>query len=233
MDSERVEATLAACEQALASGGRVDLANLGFWRTVAAVKRHPAWIERYADRIGAIDRQAFGRNVWPTFPLPLGTAALSAGALAGALLAAVSGRLGNRWKDPALLVGAGLLLGTTHDLGHLVVGRAVGIRFACWFLDGPTRLQPGLKTDYASYLRASPRGRAGMHAAGALFTKVVPFALLPLAAANRAPVWTRLSLIAIGLLQIATDLLFSIHQSDWKRVRRELRVAREVDAGPA
>jgi hypothetical protein len=38
-----------------------------------------------------------------------------------------------------------------------VAGRAAGIRFTGWFLDGPTRLQPGLKIDYASYLRTPAR----------------------------------------------------------------------------
>src|SRR5439155_23826878 len=48
-----------------------------------------------------------------------------------------------------------------------VAGVAAGIRFIGWFLDGPTRLQPGLKIDYASYLRTPARRRAWMHAAGA------------------------------------------------------------------
>ena len=67
-----------------------------------------------------------------------------------------------------------MLLGTTHDLAHLVVGRLVGIRFTHWFIDGPTRLQPGLKTDYASYLRTPPHARAWMHASGALIDQGDP-----------------------------------------------------------
>ena len=60
-----IEAILAGCEHALAAGGKVDLRELGFWRAVSAVKRRREWIERYADRIGAIDRQAFERAVRP------------------------------------------------------------------------------------------------------------------------------------------------------------------------
>jgi hypothetical protein len=213
MRAEEVEAILAACEQAISAGVALDLRELGFWRAVSAVKRQPELIERYADRIGAIDRSAFEQRVAFRIPIVLGTIGLGSGALLG--LGMVATR-----KSLLLLVGAGLLLGTTHDLGHLLAGRLVGIRFTWWFLDGPTRVQPGLKTDYATYLRVPPRSRALMHAAGALVTKFVPFVVLPLA----NPPWVRRVLVAIGILQVVTDLVFSTRQSDWKRVRRELRV---------
>jgi hypothetical protein len=41
-----------------------------------------------------------------------------------------------------------------------------------------------------------------------------------------APAWTAWALIALGLLLIGTDVAFSVRSSDWKKVRRELRVAR-------
>ena len=116
-----------------------------------------------------------------------------------------------------------MLLGTTHDLAHLVVGRLVGIRFAHWFIDGPTRLQPGLKTDYASYLRTPPHARAWMHASGALTTKAIPFAILALRSGD--PPWVRWALFVLGGVQILTDVFFSRHHSDWKRFRREMAVA--------
>jgi hypothetical protein len=209
---EEIEAVLEACEQALRAGGACDLRELGFWRSVAAVKRDHRLIERYADRIGAIDRLAFERRVRFRLPIVLGTFGLASGALLGLGLASTR-------RDLGVLAGAGLLLGTTHDLGHLVAGRLVGIEFTWWFLDGPTRVQPGLKTDYATYLRVPPRSRAAMHAAGALVTKIVPLAVLPLA----RHAWARRVLVAVGLVQVLTDILFSTRQSDWKRVRRELR----------
>jgi hypothetical protein len=220
MRPDEVEQVVQRCEEALAAGTPVDLRALGFWRAVAVVKRDPTLVERYADRIGRIDRLAFERGVRLRVPIAPGALVLSGGALLGLLLVAVASRLVGIQRDLALLGGAGLLLATTHDLAHLAVGRLVGIHFAWWFLDGPTRLQPGLKTDYTTYLHVAPRDRAGMHAAGALTTKIVPFLLLPLANGSRAqPV-----LLGIGLVQILTDVVFSTRQSDWKRVRRELRV---------
>src|SRR5206468_7806032 len=140
------------------------------------------------------------------FGLAPGTAVLAAGALAGRLLAAASGRVPARSRGPVLLAGTAALLGTTHDLAHLLAGRAAGIRFTGWFLDGPTGVQPGLKIDYASYLRTPARRRAWMHAAGALATKAVPFALLPLGQRAGAPAWSVAALVGVGVLQIATDL---------------------------
>ena len=225
VDAEQIEAMLQACEASLASGGRVNLRELGFWRAVGAVKRHPDWIERYADRIAAIDRAAFERAVWPTLPLPVGTGLLSAGALLGTLLVSSTPRIERRWRGATLLVGTAALLATTHDLAHLLVGQALGMRFSHWFLDGPARVQPGLKLDYAAYLRAPASARAWMHASGALVTKIVPFAALGLTAGARVPAWARACLVAIGGLQLATDALFSVRQSDWKRFRRERRLA--------
>ena len=64
-----------------------------------------------------------------------------------------------------------------------------------------------------------------MHAAGAVATKVVPFALLPLARGRRA---ATVALVGIGATQLVTDVVFSTRQSDWKSFRREMRVARRL-----
>jgi hypothetical protein len=182
-------------------------------------------VEPYAERIAALDRAAFERAVQPTFPLGVGTALLSLAALAGLVLVGSAGVAPRRSRGMLVLAGCGLLLGTTHDLAHLVVGGLLGIRFTHWFLDGPTRLQPGLKVDYASYLRTPPVARAWMHAAGALVTKVVPLGVLGLTARAGLPAWTVATLLGIGTVQVTTDLLFSVRESDWKRFRREWRVA--------
>src|SRR5918996_1368624 len=99
--------------------------------------------------------------------------------------------------------------------------------------DGPFRIQPGIKVDYASYLRASPGARAWMHAAGAVASKIAPFAVfaavdLPHRAANYDlfPPWAMWGVLGFGVLQIVTDVWWSTRKSDWKKVRRELRLAR-------
>ena len=125
-----------------------------------------------------------------------------------------------------MLVAAGTLDATTHGLAHLAVGTFVGIDFTDWFVDLPKKPQPGFKIDYASYLRASPRQRAWMHAAGAIATKLTPFLVVPYAVAIGTDTWAVLVLLALGVIQIVTDVLFSVKTSDWKKFRREMRLAR-------
>jgi hypothetical protein len=115
----------------------------------------------------------------------------------------------------------------THSLAHYVVGRMAGIRFTHVFLGGPPPPRPGVKTDYATYLRATPRARAIMHASGAVVTKLLPFALLPVSVwLYEGWPWLTWVLIAIGIFQIVTDVVLSTKVSDWKKVRREMRAAR-------
>ncbi len=226
MDDARVAATLEACERALAAGGAPDLTALGFWRAVAAAKRDPALVERYADRIARIDRDAFRRGVPLRVSAAAGLALLAAGAAAGLALLALAPALATPWLELVLLAGFGALDTTTHGLAHAVVGALAGIRFSDWFVILPSKPQPGFKTDYASYLRTPARARAWMHASGAIATKLTPFAVAAYALAVGAQAWAVAILLAVGVLQVVTDVLFSVRSSDWKRFRREMRAAR-------
>ncbi|MGH8912176.1 MAG: hypothetical protein ACRDVD_06660, partial [Acidimicrobiia bacterium] len=121
--------------------------------------------------------------------------------------------------------GTAVLLGSTHGLGHLAVGAAMGIRFTHWFVASMTTPQPGVKIDYASYLRTPPRRRAWMHAAGALLTKTIPFILIPAALAAALPTWVIWVLASVGVVVVVTDLVWSVKASDWKKFRREWRLS--------
>ena len=226
MDESSVERTLAACEQQLRADGTPDLRALGFWRAVAAVKRHPELVDRYATRIAAIDRAVFRRRVRLRSSASFGLGLLAVATFAGTVLIALARGLDHPWREIVLLAGTGALDVCTHGLAHFVVGAAVGIRFTDWFIDLPKRPQPGLKVDYASYLRASPRQRAWMHAAGAIATKVVPFLVIHYALAIGTDLWVVLALLALGVVQVVFDVLYSVRASDWKKFRREMRLAR-------
>ncbi len=223
MDMATAEEILTRCEQALASGGPVDLAALGFWKVVAAAKRDPELREHLAARIARIDREAFERWALLTVPVGVGTALMTAGTAVG--LAAIAGTYAapEPWNGVLLLAGTGIVEATTHGLAHLAVGRAFGMRFTHWFVGTPTRPQPGVKVDYATYLRVPAGRRAWMHAAGALTTKVVPFLMLGAGWAAGAPGWSQAALVALGIVQIVTDAAWSVKVSDWKKFRRERR----------
>lgn len=226
MDQAQIDGTLTTAEAALASGGKVDLGVLGFWKAVTAVKKQPDMVEVFADRIGRIDREAFER--WALLKLPSGVGtALSTAATAGGLaLIGWAYRSTGTAQGLALLVGTGIVLTATHGLAHWVVARGQGMRVTYWFVGTMRQPQPGIKVDYATYLRTPARQRAWMHASGAIVTKVVPFISLALGLLMGAPTWTLVILGLLGVVQITTDVLWSTKASDWKKFKREMAVAR-------
>lgn len=231
MDETKLESILAACEAALDAGGKVDLANLGFWKAVAAVKRHPEWRARYAERMAAIDRQAFERGVMLRVPVWLGVTVLGIGSLIGIVSVVASLLVPRRWKGFLLLGGSGALMVATHDLAHYIVGRIFGIRFTSLFLGGKLVIEPGIKIDYASYLQVPPRHRAWMHASGAIKTEIVSVLALVISLLGSFPRWVRLLLGVNALVVTLTEIFFSTRYSDWRRFRREMRIAREMNRG--
>jgi len=56
---------------------------------------------------------------------------------------------------------------------------------------------------------------------GALTTKVIPFALIGAAVAADLPGWTVWVLVAVGVISVITDVVWSTKSSDWKKFRRE------------
>lgn len=226
MTRAEVERAVAVAETRLDADPEAGLAGTGFWSAVAQVKRDPELTSAFADRIAAVDREAFRRWAFFTVPLRTGTFLAAEAALAGLAAAALAYYVDDPWNGVLLLAGTGTLLVSTHGLAHLIAGRAAGIRFTHWFIGTLGRPQPGVKTDYASYLAASPRGRAWMHASGALVTKIIPFALIPAAVAARVPGWTIWVLAAIGAAGVITDVLWSVRISDWKKFRREMSYVR-------
>jgi hypothetical protein len=240
--SERVPGALGArldeIEAAVTSGG-ADLKALGFWPIVATVKRDRALIAAHADQIGRIDAAAFRRFVgrW-RLPAHVGTAVLVAGAVVG-LVAAIAGASVDdpTWAGVLLIAAGAIWTVALHSPTHHLVGWLAGIRFTDYFVGGPPPPRPGIKTDYATYLRADPGSRAWMHASGALATKVAPFLALAFVPASTAPWWAPVTLVGIGIVQILTDVAFSVTSGDWKKFRRERAVAkamaRAADSSPA
>jgi hypothetical protein len=216
--------------EAAVAGGATDLAALGFWKAVRAIKLDRVAVLELADQAGRIDTAAFRASVRVRTRPWVGVVSMLV--LTG--LGFVGIWLANVWTD----VWAGLaILGTGvawsvgwHLPAHAFVGWMGGIRYTDAFLGGPPPPRPGLKTDYATYLRAEPSMRAWFHASGAIATKIAPFAALAFWPATDAPAWAAWALVALGVLQIVTDVTLSTKSSDWKKFRRERRVGREIQA---
>jgi hypothetical protein len=223
VDDSEITETLRNAEAAVKAGE--PLGPTGFWKAVAAVKADPAMIAAHADRIGVIDSTAFRNWALMTVPLWIGNLVMTGGALLGLALIAWAYTLEGTAAAIVFLLGFGAILVTTHSLSHLLVGMISGIRFTRWFVGAVRRPQPGVKLDYATYLRAPARSRAWMHASGAIVTKIVPFALIGAALAAAVPGWVVWLLVVVGIGQIITDVLWSTNASDWKKFRREMAFA--------
>jgi hypothetical protein len=227
MDAAEIERILGACEREPAA----DVRRLGFWRAVGAVKRSPEFTARYADRIARIDRAAFERAVPLRVPIGVGIAmhlaSIGLGLVLCALALAPAGSspvATSPVREIVFLVASQALIGVVHTFAHWLVGTLVGIRFTHVYTALP-KPQPGIKIDYASYLRAPARGRAWMHASGAIASKLLPFIAYAFGAQAGLEQWALWVLLAIGAISIVIDLTLSTRASDWKRFRREMRAA--------
>jgi hypothetical protein len=159
-------------------------------------------------------------------PVWVGNLLLLGAILAGVAAIVVSARTEGTVAGVALIVAAGIWSVGVHSPTHWFVGWLAGIRYTDYFLGGPPPPRPGLKTDYATYLRAEPSMRAWFHASGAIATKLAPFVALALAPATNAPAWAWWVVAGLGVLQIVTDVLFSRRSSDWKKFSRERAIAK-------
>jgi hypothetical protein len=225
MEISQIDAVLDQAEAEVSQGRPPG--PVGFWKAVSAVKANPHLIDGYADRIGIIDRRAFENWALYTVPLWVGNVVMILGTIVGLALVGWAYRLQETPAGLVFLLGVGVLMVTTHGLAHLIVGAAQGMRFTDWFIGSIRRPQPGLKVDYATYLRTKAASRAWMHGSGVIVTKLVPLGLLGAAFAADLPVWSIVVLIVVGLFAILTDVLWSTKFGEWKKFRREMRFAQD------
>ena len=141
-----------------------------------AVKKQPDLVEVFGDRIGRIDREAFERWALLKLPSAAGTALSDRrhrrrSGFDRVGLPAGRGRPGPR---PPRRHGRGL---GRHPRAWPTGSwpRAMGMKVSHWFVGSVRKPQPGVKVDYATYLRTPARQRAWMHASGAIVSKLVPF----------------------------------------------------------
>jgi hypothetical protein len=216
---ERIEAAVDA--------GQTDLRTLGFWRLLARVKADPVLAHHWADQAGRIDRKAFDARTRLRVPVWFGNTVLVVGTLVGALAVALALTTDSEELAGLALIFSALAWSTTfHAPAHWLVGRAMGMRFLAYYVRALTPPFPGLKIDYATYLRVVPEARAWMHASGAIASKIGPFLALAFWPASGAPGWAAWAILGYGLLIIGTDVFISTRKSDWKRFRREMRIGR-------
>jgi hypothetical protein len=183
-----IKSELDRIEEAVLKGNHSHVEK-DFWRIVTKIKKDAQLTHKFAEQIGRIDQALFRAKVPISVPLNVGHLVETAMTLffIFILYHLISSGI---YTGVALIVGTFAIMGTVHPLAHYIVGRIFGIKFTFYFPDGPALIEPTIKTDYASYLKAAPIKRAIMHAAGPVVSTFVIIVSLVVAAIIEAPSWT-------------------------------------------
>lgn len=185
-----------------------------FWRIINQVKRDKINDDELLGLIADISQKRFGEKVSFTLSVPLGNLLELAVTIAAVILAF---QINSDWM---LYISALVLMTTLHPLSHYLIGTLLGIRFTHYYLDGPARFEPTLKIDYFSYLKASARARALMHASGVVGTVAAPLIAAGIALDKGAST-AATYLFILFLALIIFELLTSTKIGDLMRAKRE------------
>ncbi len=123
-------------------------------------------------------------------------------------------------SDWMLYISVPLLMTTLHPLSHYFTGSLSGIRFTHYYLNGPAKIEPTLRIDYSSYLKAPAKQRALMHLSGVLGTVAAPL-IAALFAVYKGAYGAIFILGIIFLLLIIFELLTSMKIGDLMKAKRE------------
>lgn len=188
-----------------------------FWSIVNQVKKDRIEDDELLTQIEHIRRQKFMERI-PissfTLSVPAGNVLECILTIAALIMAFKTG------SDRMLYVSAFILLATLHPLSHYAIGSLFGIRFTHYYLNGPARIEPTLRIDYLSYLKASGGKRALMHASGVIGTVAAPL-VVALIALIKGIDNAAFYLFIMFLLLIVFELLTSTKSGDLMRAKRE------------
>ncbi|MFQ5815378.1 MAG: hypothetical protein ACE5G7_02660 [Candidatus Hydrothermarchaeaceae archaeon] len=242
MEEKEAEELLQKVEEEV-SKGNYDLKGLGFWKLVAQAKKNPKLVEKFGSRISEVDQKAFKNWAWLTVSITTGHVIELAGTVIALALLYTGLTTTTTLGGISLVLSALILSATLHPFAHYLVGNRVGIDFTFYFPDGPALIEPTLKTDYATYLKASPKDRAMMHLAGPVMTSLGPLIVLILGMASGALTWA-VVLVGVVLLfnassEIAPLILLKLNvpkilfadfrKTDTYRTLREWKIYKSLE----
>ena len=187
-----------------------------FWAIVALVKKERINDDALLEQIENISQRRFREKVHFTLSVPAGNLLEIVITIAAIYLAF---QIRTDWM---LYFSALILMTTLHPLSHYATGSLFGIRFTHYYLNGPARIEPTLRIDYASYLKASGKKRALMHASGVIGTIAAPLIVAAIAV-NRGAGAVAENLFILFLLLVVFELLTSTKIGDLMRARREYK----------
>lgn len=207
MDEGEVEGIIEKVEKQISEGSFEAAKKQGFWKAVGLVKKDRVLAERFGSSIGKIDKALFESKTGAKLSYTTGTLIMLAAAVFGFALLYLGSIASGAWSAAYFLASALILMTALHPISHIIAARLFRIKFHFYFLNGPMRIEPTLKTDYESYVKASSNGRALFHLAGALNSvAVVLLVLLVALVTPDAPTPAKIVLTALFIFTTASEV---------------------------
>jgi len=185
-----------------------------FREIVETIKREKINDDILLEELEELSRKRFSEKVRFTLSVPIGNM------LEGAATIAVIAMVFFIDQDWMLYITALALMTTLHPLSHYITGALSGIRFTHYYLNGPAKIEPTLRIDQVSYLKASGKQRALMHLSGVIGTVAAPL-IAAVIAVNKGANAAAFNLFILFLLLIIFELLTSTKIGDLMKAKRE------------
>ncbi|MDD5617396.1 MAG: hypothetical protein PHH85_14495 [Candidatus Methanoperedens sp.] len=193
---------------------KTDYSGKGFREVVEIIKKERINDDMLLKDLEEFSLKRFSERVRFTLSVPLGN--LLEGAATIAVLIMVF-FINSDWM---LYISALALMTTFHPLSHYLTGALSGIRFTHYYLNGPAKIEPTLRIDQVSYLKASGKQRALMHISGVIGTLAAPL-IAALIAVSKGANAAAFNLFILFLLLIIFELLTSTKIGDLMKAKRE------------
>jgi hypothetical protein len=193
---------------------KTDYSGKVFREVVEIIKREKKNDDLLLQDLEELSLKRFSERVRFTLSVPMGN--LIEGAVTIAVLILVF-LIDSPWM---LYISAPVLMTTLHPLSHYLTGALSGIRFTHYYLNGPARVEPTLRIDQFSYLKASGKERALMHLSGVLGTVAAPIITSIIAVYKGVPA-VAFNLLIFFLMLIVFELLTSMKIGDMMKAKRE------------
>lgn len=229
---EEIERRLSLIEEEIKKGNYA-LSKLGFWEIVEELKLNEKLIEKYSKRISEINRFVFEKKWKKRYSVSFGIMLLSI--ISIACIAIFPFALSNTFYLSIYLPIASFILSASlHPITQYLVGKAFKINFIYIYprgiyifsrsSKGRIKIEPALKLDYESYLKASPLKRAIMHVSGTFVTIFIVLIFFLFSIYLDTYVWSQIICGVIFFSYLLTELIYSPKYAAWKHFKNEYRV---------
>ncbi len=193
---------------------KTDYSVKVFREVVEIIKRERINDDMMLQDLEELSRKRFSERVRFTLGVPLGNMLEGAATITVIFMVFL---IDSEWM---LYISALALMATLHPLAHYLTGALSGIRFTHYYLNGPAKVEPTLRIDQISYLKASGKQRALMHLSGVLGTVAAPL-IAAIIAVNKGANAVAFNLLILFLLLIIFELLTSTKIGDLMKAKRE------------